>query len=46
MLREGLVIRDLKFEDVGNYVCVVISVGKFFIEVFIVVEVRGKMNGS
>ena len=44
--REGLVIRDLKLEDAGNYVCVSTSAGKFSIEAFTAVEVKGKINGS
>ena len=44
--REGLVIRDLKLEDAGNYICVATSAGKFSIEAFTAVEVKGKINGS
>ena len=44
--REGLVIRESKLEDAGNYVCVATSAGKFSIEAFTAVEVKGKMNGS
>ena len=44
--REGLVIRDLKLEDAGNYVCVATSVGKFSVEAFTTIDVKGKMNGS
>ena len=41
----GLVIRDLKQEDGGNYVCVATSVGVFDIEAVSAVEVkaRGKL---
>jgi len=38
--RERLVIRDLKLEDAGNYVCVATSAGNFFIEAFTAVEVK------
>ncbi|KAL9969356.1 hypothetical protein ACROYT_G021561 [Oculina patagonica] len=38
--REGLLIRDLKLEDAGNYLCVATSAGKFFIEAFTAVEVK------
>lgn len=44
--RERLVIRDLKLEDAGNYVCVATSAGNFFIEAFTAVEVKGKMDGN
>lgn len=44
--REGLVIRDLKLEDAGNYICVATSAGKFSIEAFTAVEVKGKINDS
>ena len=40
--REGLVIRDLKLEDAGNYLCVATGAGKFFIEAFTTVDVKGK----
>ena len=43
--REGLVIRESKLEDAGNYVCVATSAGKFSIEAFTAVEVKGKING-
>ena len=41
--REGLVIRDLKLEDAGNYLCVATTAGKFFVEAFTAVEVKGKV---
>lgn len=39
-----LVIRDLKLEDAGNYLCVATGAGKFFIEAFTTVEVKGKTD--
>ncbi len=41
--RQGLVIRDLKPGDAGNYLCVATSVGKFSIETLSAVEVKGKV---
>ena len=44
--REGLVIRNLRLEGAGNYICVATSAGRFFIEAFTAVEVKGKMVGN
>lgn len=44
--RKGLIIRDLKLEDAGNYLCVATSAGKFFIEALTSVEVIGKTDGN
>ena len=41
--REGLVIRDLKLEDAGNYLCVATVAGKFSIEASTAVEIKGKV---
>ena len=41
--REGLVIRGLKPEDAGKYLCVATVAGKFSIQALTVVEVKGKL---
>jgi len=48
--KDGLVLRDLKKEDAGNYICVATSAGVFGIETISDVEVsargKGKLCGS
>ena len=41
ILKEGLVITDLRLQDAGNYTCIATTAGKFSLETSTILEIKG-----